>query len=280
MMTGAGLFRHIRALLSSANVPEPDAKARLLVAHGLGIEPGDVFLHKQADARAAERTELLARRCAGGEPLEYVTGVAYFRYLTLYVTPDVLIPRKETELVAEQAISLIRQNGYKNVLDLCTGSGCIAISLATETEAKVDACDISPAALDIARRNAARNGAQVRFILSDMFGAIKGAYDVIVSNPPYVSAEEYAALDEGVRLYEPRLALEAGDGLRFYRIIARNAGRHLRPGGALVLEIGASQAREISALLTAAGFGGISVNKDYCGRERIIAARKIYEERT
>ena len=137
----------------------------------------------------------MVRRCADGVPVEYVTGVAYFRYAVLDVTQDVLIPRHETELVAEEAIALIGRHGYTKALDMCTGSGCIAVALATETDADVDACDLSPAALAVAKRNADKNGAHIRFFESDMFGRVDGIYDIIVCNPPYVSEAEYAALD-------------------------------------------------------------------------------------
>ena len=126
--------------------------------------------------------------------------------------------------MAEEAIKLIKAGGYETALDIGTGSGCIAISLASETGACVDACDISEAALALAQKNAAACGVSVRFFLSDMLSGVAGAYGIIVSNPPYISVEEYKALDTGVRDYEPRLALAAGDGLDYYRIIARDAG--------------------------------------------------------
>jgi release factor glutamine methyltransferase len=258
-----------------ADVPEPDAKARVIVAHGLGIGLADVFLCSDADADAAARTEEMALRCAAGEPVEHVTGKAYFRHCALTVTPDVLIPRHETELVAEHAIGMIRKNGYRSALDLCTGSGCIAIALATETQVQIDACDISEAALKIAQCNAESNGAKIRFFISDMLCDADGRYDIIVSNPPYVSETEYAQLNKSVRLYEPRTALLAGDGLSFYRTIAAQAGDRLIKGGALVLEIGAYQAKSVKALLKDGGLHEISVYKDYSGRDRIVTARKI-----
>jgi len=207
--------------------------------------------------------------------LEHVTGKAYFRHCALTVTPDVLIPRHETELVAEHAIGMIRKNGYRSALDLCTGSGCIAIALATETQVQIDACDISEAALKIAQCNAESNGAKIRFFISDMLCDADGRYDIIVSNPPYVSETEYAQLNKSVRLYEPRTALLAGDGLSFYRTIAAQAGDRLIKGGALVLEIGAYQAKSVKALLKDGGLHEISVYKDYSGRDRIVTARKI-----
>ena len=192
----------------------------------------------------------------------------------LAVSPSVLIPRQETELVVEQAMDLIAQNGYKTALDLCTGSGCMAISLAAETSVSVEACDISESALRIAHRNAAAHAACVRFFVSDMFNAVTCAYDIIICNPPYISQGEYAQLDRDVRLYEPRLALLAGDGLDFYRIIAAQAPQYISAGGALVLEIGAHQASSVTQLLKDGGFGCVTVRQDYSGRDRIVTALK------
>jgi len=274
MDTARATFEAVRHGLRSAGIPEPEAKARVIVSEALGVELGDVLRPLPVDAAQRACIEEMARRCARGEPVEYVTGRAYFRYLTLNVTPDVLIPRQETELVAGEAIGLIEGCGYKSALDIGTGSGCIAISLATETSACVDACDISQAALELAEKNAETSSAKVRFFLSDMLGGVTEAYDLIVSNPPYVSEGEYAELDASVRDYEPRLALTAGDGLNCYRAIVREAGRHLKPGGALVLEIGMTQAADVTALLVDAGFSDINVKRDYSGRDRIVTARQ------
>ncbi len=260
--------------MEEAGNPEPEARARVIVSHALEIGPGDVYLAHPVNRAQQARVNGMARRCAAGEPVEYVTGKAYFRYLTLDVTPDVLIPRQETELVAEEAIALIQSNGFMTALDIGTGSGCIAISLATETTASVDAGDISEAALALASQNARNSGAQVRFFLSDMLGGVTGTYDIIVSNPPYISEDEYQTLDSGVKDYEPKLALTADDGLAFYRILVKGAGGRLNSGGALVLEIGAGQGGDVATLLVDAGFADVEVKKDYSGRDRIVTARK------
>ena len=272
-MTSREAITAAREVLVRAGIDEPDAKIRVIAAHVLGGNltalGGQTLTQAQRDT-----IEAMVHRCAAGEPVEYVTGKAYFRYAVLNVTPDVLIPRNETELVAEEAIDLIRANGYETALDMCTGSGCIAVSLATETDVAVDACDLSHRAILLARYNAASNDADIRFFYSDMFGNIDGTYDIIVSNPPYVSDAEYAALDESVRLHEPKGALAAGDGLAFYRIIAQEAMAHINSGGALVLEIGATQAADVKKLLEDAGFTCVTHKKDYAGRDRIVVARK------
>ena len=262
--------RAVSSLLASQQIPEPEAKANVLVGHVL--KAGDVF----AEVSDKDWSAILkmAQRAGQGVPVEYITGRAYFRYIKLTVTPDVLIPRKETELVAGAAIELVRQRGYKTVLDMCTGSGCIAISVATETDAEVSAADISEKAIELAGKNAEENKAAVKFFISDMFDKTGKSFDLIVCNPPYVSDEEYEKLLNDVKNYEPAGALKAGDGLEFYRIIAKDAPEHLNEGGALVLEIGAGQAHDVMELLGKGGFTQIDCKKDYQGRDRIVTAIK------
>lgn len=275
-MTAREAFVKAKKILESAGAEEPEAKAKVIVAHALDIEYSAVYSGIVANEAAFEAVTAMAQRCAAGEPAEYVTGKAYFRYLTLEVNPCVLIPRKETELVAGRAIELIKQNGYKTALDMCTGSGCIAISIASEAGIDTDAADISEGALATAKRNAVLNGVsgRVNFINSDMFDNIAGSYDIIVCNPPYVSEQEYVSLDDSVRLYEPKTALTAGNGFDFYRIIADEGLMHLNSAGALVLEIGADQALQVTELLKRGGFSDTECIKDYAGRDRIVCARR------
>ena len=272
-MTARQAFISVRNDLKSACIAEPEAKAREIVSHVLSIDYADIFFYQHVTPDDGNAIDAMAQRCALGEPVAYITGKAYFRHLTLSVTPDVLIPRKETELVAQKAIDIISKQGITSALDMCTGSGCIAISLASETQAVVEACDISEQALMLARQNAISQGTAVRFFTSDMFEGVERIYDLIVSNPPYVSEAEYETLTEDVRLFEPRLALVAEDGLKFYRRIAQQAVQYLSDGGMLVLEIGARQAAGVAALL-AQHFDEIACYKDYEGRDRIVTARK------
>lgn len=274
MAAAKNVYTSVREMLTKGGISEPDAKARVIVAEALGIALAEVFIYGEVEKTAAERINAMAQRCVAGEPVAYVTGRAYFRYIAVSVTSDVLIPRQETELVAGEAIELIRANRYKNALDMCTGSGCIAVSLKTETGIGVAACDLSEKALAAAQQNAKMNDADIRFFLSDMFGGVTDQYDIIVSNPPYVSDSEYATLERSVRRYEPRMALTAGDGLKFYRIIAGEAWRYLNEGGALVLEIGAQQGADVVALMKAGGFHSVICKKDYAGRDRIVIARR------
>lgn len=262
--------------LENAKIKEPEAKAKVIVAHALDIEFSDILNFGKAADEAYYNIMRMTKRCILGEPVEYVTGKAYFRHVTLDVSKDVLIPRRETELVAQQAIDLIKQNKFSTAIDICTGSGCIAISLAAETGIFADACDISEKALDIAKSNARKNGAakKTNFFVSDMFKSVRNTYDIIVSNPPYVSQGEYEKLDRSVKQYEPKNALVAGDGLIFYREIAANSIRYLNSKGAIVLEIGAAQASKVMDMLKQNGFCGVECKKDYEGRDRIVYARK------
>jgi release factor glutamine methyltransferase len=269
-MTTHDALRTITDLLSSQKASEPQANAKVIVWHVMG--QSDIMAEVP---QVAWRTMLrMAERAAKGEPTAYITGKAYFRYLALSVTKDVLIPRKETEQVAGEAIALINQNGYTSALDMCTGSGCIAISLATETNAKVSAADISAAAIDLAKQNAKDNNAEVDFFVSDMFSSVSDSYDLIVCNPPYISDADVDKIDPCVKDFEPALALFCSDGLNFYRIIAQRASDKLLCGGALVLEIGADQAQDVTALLTQSGFKAVECKKDYQDRDRIVTAYK------
>ena len=218
-----------------------------------------------SDADRAALQPLIERRLQG-EPLQYVLGEWSFYGLDFTVTPDVLIPRPDTECLVETALSM-RKDGPCDVLDLCCGSGCIGVVLA-KRGANVTAADISDRALEIARRNAERNGVTMKLVESDLFENVTGTFDLIVSNPPYLSDADMAAMDAGLR-FEPALALYGGaDGLDFYRRIAADYKRYLKPGGALLLEIGMTQKEAVSAF-----FRNSECITDYGGRPRVITVR-------
>lgn len=277
MITAREALRSVTKQLESHNIAEPEAKAKIIVSHVLNIGFSELFTYGEISEALQHKIDEMALRCCEGEPVEYVTGKAYFRYAVLDVTQDVLIPRVETELVVQCAIDMIKKHDYKTVIDICTGSGCIAISLAMETDVNVDASDISKNALVLAEKNAQTNKVtdKVDFLISDMFENIDKSYDLIVSNPPYVSETEYQSLDDSVRLYEPKLALAAVDGLKFYRKIANCAKHYLNDGGGLVLEIGANQGESVAQLLKQHGFCGVEFKQDYQGRDRIVSAYKL-----
>lgn len=217
------------------------------------------------------------KRYLGGEPLAYVLGETVFYDETYRVTPDVLIPRPDTERLCERCVKLLAAKNAPRMLDLCTGSGCIAISCAVHTPAlNVTAADISPAALEIARENAVSNGVADRlsFIEADIRsedGAVllRGEYDVIVSNPPYITDAAMKTLDRSVIDWEPSLALAGGaDGMDFYRAILRLYPAYLRSDGAILFEIGYDQREAICSCTRECGFDCV-VEKDYGGNDRV-----------
>lgn len=213
-------------------------------------------------------------------PRQYREGIAGFRLLELVVDRRVLIPRPETEGLVEQVLRLAAARGEGGtVLDLGTGSGCIALSLATEGRfSRIVATDVSPDALAVARLNADRVGPDrmPEFRLGAFFAPVRGErFDVIVSNPPYIAGPEYAELDPGVRDFEPRVALESGpDGLAHTRAILRAAPDHLVPGGLLALEVDSRRADASAALARDSGLGDLRVEPDVFGRPRFLLARK------
>ena len=222
------------------------------------------------------------RRLAAGEPLAYITGEAYFYGEVYTVTADCLIPRPDTERVVDRIVRLCGEKSM-SMLDLCTGSGCIAISSAAHCPGlRVAAVDISQGALALAARNSARNGTggRVEFILADITDAgftaalPDGGYDIIASNPPYIATAVIPTLDASV-LREPTLALDGGaDGLDFYRIILREYGRKLAPGGVMLLEIGFDQADALRGLSAEYGYF-CRIYRDYGGNDRVAELRPI-----
>jgi len=261
----------LRERLGAAS-PTPSLDAELLVAHvlrvsraALAADPGRLLAPEETLA-----LEHFVRRRLAGEPVAYLTGRREFWSLDLEVTPDVLVPRPETELVVERALAAIAGRGSPAVLDLGTGSGAIAAAIASERpDADVTATDASVAALAVAERNAARLGlANLRFLEGSWFGAVPASrFDVIASNPPYVAAGDPAL---AALAHEPACALVAGSsGLDALAAIIRTAPQHLAPGGVLVLEHGSSQGAAVRALLAAAGFAAVETRRDLAGHERV-----------
>ena len=215
---------------------------------------------------------------AGGRPAAYIVGEKEFMGLPFRVSESVLIPRPDSETAVEEALRIIEENGAEGpvkVLDLCTGSGALAISLAHYLKnAEVTASDISPEALEIAGENAEKNGVCVRLLEGDLFGAVPDGetFDLIISNPPYIPSDEIEKLEKNVKDYEPRLALDGGcTGLDFYRRIVPEAAAYLKPGAALVLEIGFDQAEDLRRIAEAAGtYEGFGVKKDLAGLDRVV----------
>lgn len=234
----------------------PKTEAELIVMHFMGWEKfSDVDPKALMPETKAREAEKVAAARKAGEPLQYLLGTAPFYGYDFKVDKRALIPRFDSEILAEAAVKFIREecSGKRaRVLDLCTGSGALAIVAAKETGAEVVATDVSAAALEVARDNAYALGAEITFLEGDLFAEAEGVFDLIVANPPYIPSAELSALASEVRDYEPRLALDGGeDGLDFYRRIAAEYDGYLAEGGALMLEVGAGQAEAVSAM-----FGG------------------------
>ncbi len=218
----------------------------------------------------AKKIDEIVRKRLTGRPLWYVVGDTEFYGCTIKVDERVLIPRPETEILAEHAVRAV-EDGDK-VLDLCTGSGCLAIAIAKNCKAKrvqVIAADVSDAAIMVARENANLNSADIEFVQSDMFSKVHGRFNLIVCNPPYIKSGEIATLQKEVRDYEPRVALDGGeDGLDFYRRLAKEVSRYIAKGGMLILECGEGQAEDILKMFEKRDYA--MVVKDYAGVDRIL----------
>ena len=274
--TGAEALRQAIPRLQAAGVEDATRDARVLLAHALGLAPDRLTLHLNDEMTAPQARsyeEALAAR-ARRQPVAQITGRRQFWGLAFRVTPDVLDPRPETETLVAEALS----RPFLKVLDLGTGSGCILLScLKGMPMARGLGVDLSEAALAVAEGNARALGlaGRARFQRSDWFSAVTGAFDLIVTNPPYIAADEMPALHPEVRDWEPHMALTpGGDGLEAYRRISRGAGARLMPGGRILAEIGPTQGAAVSALFSAAGLGEVRVLPDLDGRDRVVAAVK------
>ena len=276
------LYISTRAALKRAGVEAYSLEARLLVSHAVG-KSKEAFLR---DLRLYTSTEneqkinaLLQRRLAG-EPLAYLIGEWEFYGLPIKVTPDVLIPRMDTEVLVETAVNaLVGRKMDARILDLCSGSGCIGCAISHELPAaRLVMVDISDRALEVSKQNLRLNR-QNRTICLKADALAKppmsiGTFDLIVSNPPYVPSFDILTLDSSVRDYEPLGALDGGeDGLMFYRAIVRNWKGVLRPGGQLMFEVGETQAGAVSDLMRGAGFRDIATVEDTAGVRRVVTGR-------
>jgi release factor glutamine methyltransferase len=276
--------------LKSAGLPDPGVhdprhEALFMVADLMGLQPTEVYL-KRGSVIDSDRFRTLRQwveRRLGREPSQYITGATEFRGLSFKVNPYVLIPRPETELLVCEGTGAIDSRSPL-ILDLCTGSGCIAVAMAKEVPgARIFALDISGPALRVAGENAAVHDVayRIEFLEGDLFAPLKGrcleaSFDLILSNPPYVSGDELKRLKPEVRHFEPTMALYGGeDGLHFIRRIVNGAPDYLKPGGALILEIGYGQSEDVRIILEGSGkFDPPLTRKDYSGIDRFIKAQK------
>lgn len=260
-------------ILAAHDIDDP-SEAEWLVATVLGKNRTEMKLTPTITKDELKKIRDVINLRIKHMPLSKIFGWTEFYGMRFFVDKNVLSPRPETELVCEQAISIIKKTDAKKVLDLCTGSGAIAITIAKNTKAKVEALDISSSALKIAEKNAKNLGAKVSFFESNMFSGLKknSKFDIIVSNPPYIASREIQLLDEEVKNFDPHLSLDGGEnGLDFYQIIANDAPEYLKKNGVLILEIGEGQASAVKKLLST-NFKNIKILKDYNNIQRIVIA--------
>ena len=297
-----------KAVLLEASVPDAETDARLLLEYVCGTNRNTLLAHgdrevtEEQESTFRELVEKRSRRI----PLQHLTGVQDFMGLEFAVNEHVLIPRQDTEILVEEALHYLHDG--MQVLDMCTGSGCILISLLHySNNCEGVGVDVSEEALKVAEQNAVkllgtqavRNlsgisgesadsrepqdmfvGTHVRFLQSDLFEKVEGKFDIIISNPPYIQSGVIDTLMPEVRDYEPRLALDgSGDGLSFYRRILDECPRYLQKGGMLFFEIGYDQGEAVSRLMEQAGFLGVMLVSDYAGMDRVVFGTLSFDER-
>ena len=266
--------------LKQNNIENSSLKAKILLANILNVKKEYLLIHSKEEVKQEDKIkyENCIKELIKGKPLQYITNKQEFMGLNFYVDENVLIPQPDTEILVEKAIEIAETTQKNKILDMCTGSGCIAISLAKNiNNVQITAVDISNNALNVANKNAINNNVEnkIKFINSDMFSNIKEKFDIIVSNPPYIETETINKLEIEVQ-NEPHVALDGGiDGLKFYNIIANNAFEYLNENGYLLLEIGYNQQESVTQLLQDTGkYKNIETIKDLGGNYRVVIARK------
>jgi release factor glutamine methyltransferase len=259
----------------------PRLEAELLMAHGLGCDRIRLVIDAQRPLSPEELAQVkaLLKRRRRFEPMAYILGQREFYGRSFEVDTNVLIPRPDTEVLVDVALEVTKGSHlYGSALDLCTGSGCVAVTFALERPTwRTWASDIAPGAVAVARRNAARLGAtEVCFVEGNLFAPLDSAlrFDLITANPPYIPEAELATLQPDIREYEPELALTSGtDGLDLIRVIVPKARQHLVPLGILALEVGAGQSQRVVALMHEHGFTNVETRRDLAGRDRVVFGR-------
>lgn len=271
--------------LREAGFAEPRREAAALLSYVLGRDQTFLLTHSDDELTAEQLSAFRAAvgRRAAGEPFQYIAGRQEFYGLEFEVSRDVLIPRPETELLVEEALKLLKGSAAPLLCDVGTGSGCIAVTLVHERkDARCFALDVSPAALAVAARNAARHGVEerLRFILSDCFDALRSdehrdvRFDLVASNPPYIAEAEIEGLQREVREHEPRVALTpGGDGLAVIRRLVAEAPEFLKPGGYLLIEIGYGQHEQVASLIDPAVWTLLDIHRDLQGIPRTVGLR-------
>ena len=293
MQTFHELLTQGTQLLMNAGIEEARLDAWLLLEYTADISRAWYYAHPESEVNEEIVSEYLSlcQKRAEHIPLQHLTHQACFMGYDFYVDERVLVPRQDTEVLAEEALHQLRNIRNPRILDMCTGSGCLLLSLLMELpDAIGTGVDISAAALAVAERNRKNLELEKRAVLvqSDTFsgdyfqknsGNISLEYDMLISNPPYIPTEEIGKLMEEVRFHDPVLALDGReDGLYFYRRITEQAGKYLKPGGWLMYEIGCEQGADVSAIMQGEGFAEVAVKKDLAGLDRVVIGKKQMQE--
>ena len=262
--------------LDAAGISDASVDIWLLLEHYADIKKSDCLTNPDMVISVvdAEEIEEAVEKRINHIPLQHIIGETEFMGLTFKVNEDVLVPRFDTEIVVDEVVKYVGDE-YLKVLDMCTGSGCIAITISDMCDnVTVVASDISKDAIEVAKENNQLNQTDVTFVESDLFENVEGMFDVIVSNPPYIKTDEIENLQEEVKLHDPKLALDGGEsGLDFYRKIVEQSKDHLKTNGMIFFEIGFDQAEEVSNILKANGYHDIVVKKDLSGLDRVVIAK-------
>jgi len=275
-------LHHVAQFFRTNGIEEAEADARALIGHALHLDRARLIAQSDRVLESREVTVIsaLATRRLRREPVSRILGQKEFWSLPISVTPDVLVPRPETETVVEAALDFVMRSGLRleklRILDIGTGSGALLVALLNELpNAAGTGTDVSSAALDVARANAARCrvASRCNFVVCNIANGVEGPFDLIVSNPPYIAHDEIVTLAPEVRDYDPQVALDGGrDGLDVYRAIAGDAKRILAPGGRLFVELGVGQDQRVRALFTEAGLSPGTPRKDLAGISRVLGA--------
>ena len=264
--------------LNNNEVDDSIFKAKILLAFELEVDMQYLNIHfdDEVGDKILRRFQEDIQKVISGIPVQYITKNQEFYGLDFYVDENVLIPQPDTEILVQEVIEIAKKFTKKpKIVDICTGSGAIAIAVAKNIEADIVASDISEKALQIAKRNALENEVNIKFLRSDMFENIEEKFDIIVSNPPYIESQTIDTLPKEVR-NEPIIALDGGnDGLDFYRILAQNSKKYLSKNGILAVEIGYNQGKVVSNLFKNCGLVNVYTKKDFCGNDRIVVGKVV-----
>jgi len=273
------VLKNAKLLLKNKGIDTYSIDSEVLLMHTIGFNKVELFTKDDyllKDEEIKKYNELISKRILF-EPVQYLTGKCEFMSIDFVVNKNTLIPRPDTEIVVENAIEFINKNNYKNIIDIGTGCGAIAISIAKYcSNTAVTAVDISEYALDTAKQNALNNNVydKIKFVKSNIFSNINDKYDVIISNPPYIESNIVQTLEPQVKNFEPIVALDGGkDGLYFYNKISNNAYKYIKNGGMIFFEIGYNQANSVFNILAKNNFKDIKIIKDLSDNNRVVFAR-------